>query len=294
MTAMDCDVCNNLLLDVIYGDLDEARTAAVHRHVETCADCRAVHARLKRGHALASRYEPAEAPSPDDTLFAAVRASIERASAPLAPQPEVSPPADAVPGFESHPMRVPRWFRRAGEFAMRREVAMAAVFLLMVGVGLRFYQVQPLRRSVEAEGGAAPEVIPATEVPSAESPTPAAILAATPTSLSRARRRTEPEVHAPWEVALAEAEDLRARQASDQAIEAYVRAMQLAPDDETKHRVAIRYCPYVVGLRGPLGAPEPCNHTGSVPSARRSSGAHPTEDGPPPADDPGVVPGSGR
>lgn len=174
--AMDCDVCNNLLLDLLYGELDEVRAAAVRRHLEGCAACRAGHERLSRGHALAQKYVPIEAPAPSEALLTALRASIERASVP--PVEANHSPVVALATVEQHPLRIPRWLRQAGEVAMRRQVAMAAVFLLMVGVGLRFYQYQPPPRTPDADVSPAPEVIPAQEVRGEAPPSPATPAAA--------------------------------------------------------------------------------------------------------------------
>jgi hypothetical protein len=58
--------------------------------------------------------------------------------------------------------RVSRWFERVGELAMRRQVAMAAVFLIMIGVGLIFYQSHP--RPTDAQDDRTPDVVPAVEI----------------------------------------------------------------------------------------------------------------------------------
>ena len=62
-----------------------------------------------------------------------------------APMPDASEDdrASNVVPINARDGRLSRWFERVGELAMRRQVAMAAVFLLMIGVGLIFYQSHP-------------------------------------------------------------------------------------------------------------------------------------------------------
>jgi len=37
---MTCNLCRELLTDYIHGELDPARDAAVHGHIQSCVDCR--------------------------------------------------------------------------------------------------------------------------------------------------------------------------------------------------------------------------------------------------------------
>ena len=72
------------------------------------------------------------------------------------------PRASNVVPMNARDGRLSRWFERVGELAMRRQVAMAAVFLLMIGVGLIFYQSHP--RPTDAQDDRVPDVVPAVEV----------------------------------------------------------------------------------------------------------------------------------
>ncbi len=90
---MDCETCNDLLMDLLYDELDEVRAAAARKHLDGCASCRGAWQRLSQGRALASTLAPVTAPLPSATLLAAVesaaRLNAERASdVPAAPKGE--------------------------------------------------------------------------------------------------------------------------------------------------------------------------------------------------------------
>ncbi len=166
---MDCQTCNDLLLDLAYDALDEVRAAAVRKHIDGCDECRAAFARLSRGRALARRLPRDEAPAVSSVLRSAIEAQAARfaeatAGAPTGAAPDSieSPPRSNVIGPGGRDKRFSRWFERVGELAMRRQVAMAAVFLLMIGVGLLFYQSHP--RPTDAQDDRVPDVVPAAEV----------------------------------------------------------------------------------------------------------------------------------
>jgi Putative zinc-finger len=163
---MDCEACNNLILDHLYGELDEVRSAAVRKHLDGCADCKAAFERLAGGRRVGRLLNPVEAPLPNAALHEAILAAaisnarpraegVSEAIVPVIPIGSVS--------------RIPRWMSRVGEMAMRRQVAMAAVFLLMVGFGLGYHQFQSPTRPVQLSDEPSAEVIPATELPSAAS-----------------------------------------------------------------------------------------------------------------------------
>lgn len=167
--GMDCQTCNDLLLDLAYGELDEVRAAAARKHLDACAECRDAFGRISRGRALARRLAPAEPPAISMTLRAAMEAQAARfaeasASASGAPVPDANEDerASNVVPIAARDGRLSRWFERVGELAMRRQVAMAAVFLLMIGVGLIFYQSHP--RPTDAQDDRVPDVVPAVEV----------------------------------------------------------------------------------------------------------------------------------
>jgi tetratricopeptide (TPR) repeat protein len=164
---MDCEACNNLLLDFLYEDLDEVRAAAVRRHKDGCATCASSFERLAGGRRLARSLEPVEAPAPAASLLEAIQKAAAEAREREASRAGTSEsPASVAPviPIEQAPRRVPAWLYRVGEVAMRRQVAMAAVFLLMIGFGLRYYQYQSPTRPTENSDEPAGDVIPATEL----------------------------------------------------------------------------------------------------------------------------------
>lgn len=109
---MDCEKFDPLLLDELYGELDELTSAAVRRHVAGCARCAGALDDLKatrRAVALPVMELPAGL---EERILAAAREAK-----PVAPVRS----------------RLSRVISIAGTWAMRPQTAMAAVFLLMIG-----------------------------------------------------------------------------------------------------------------------------------------------------------------
>lgn len=119
---MDCEKYDKIAMDLLYDELDELSAAAARRHLDQCARCRDIHARL--------------------------RATRDVGSLPLVALPE---------GFEQRvlaaeaavrqelPLR--QRFGRAvsilAGYAMRPQLAMAALLLLMIGSSLIFLRARP-------------------------------------------------------------------------------------------------------------------------------------------------------
>ncbi|HSQ63399.1 MAG TPA: zf-HC2 domain-containing protein [Polyangiaceae bacterium] len=114
---MDCEKFESLLIDELYGELDEVTSAAVRRHAAGCARCGALLSGLRATRKVAAL--PAEDPSADleDRILSAVRE-----------QQKVVPLR----------MKVAAMVSRAGAWAMRPQTAMAAVFLLVIGTSFVF------------------------------------------------------------------------------------------------------------------------------------------------------------
>jgi hypothetical protein len=110
---MDCEKFEVTLIDELYDELDELTSAASRRHVEGCARCAALFGGLEATRRLAVL-----------PLVAAPKGLEERI---LAAEKE----ARKVVPMER---RLPRALSWAGSWAMRPQVAMAALFLLLVGV----------------------------------------------------------------------------------------------------------------------------------------------------------------
>jgi len=186
MNAMDCETCNDLLMDLLYDELDAARAAEARAHVEGCAACGVAWARVSNGRRLASTLAPVTAALPSATLLAAVEAAakqnaaLDRPSAPVSVEARGAGGDDGVAPvvpLDHAPRRLPTWLHRLGDLAMRRQVAMAAVVLLSVGVVWKFVPSHTPSSIGTTVEGDAPEVIPATELPSetvTAAPAPAA------------------------------------------------------------------------------------------------------------------------
>lgn len=109
---MDCEKFEPLLIDELYGELDELTSAAVKRHVAGCTHCSAI---LQGMTDTRRAVDLPDVPLPaglEDRIFAATREAQK-----------VSP----LRG------RASRALSMAGNWAMRPQTAMAAVFLLMIG-----------------------------------------------------------------------------------------------------------------------------------------------------------------
>ncbi|HEX5101735.1 MAG TPA: zf-HC2 domain-containing protein, partial [Polyangiaceae bacterium] len=119
---MDCERFDRIVLDYLYDELDELTAAAAKRHVEQCARCRGI--------------------------VAGLRATREVGALPLVDPPE---------GLELRILEAERQVRerlpmkqRAGRavsvlagYAMRPQLAMAALLLLAIGSGLVFFRQRP-------------------------------------------------------------------------------------------------------------------------------------------------------
>jgi hypothetical protein len=159
---VDCEKFDRIVLDLLYDELDELTTAAARRHTEHCSRCRGIASGLR-----ATRHVGAlplvEAPSGlSERIFEAERRA--RASLPVR-------------------ARFGRGISVLAGYAMRPQLAMAALLLLMIGSSLLFLRVRPgARESVRVTERGVPEteseavaLVPAPEQARAgESKAPAA------------------------------------------------------------------------------------------------------------------------
>lgn len=109
---MDCEKYEPLLLDELYGELDEVTSAAVKRHVSGCARCASILDGMKSTRRLAVLPMVELPEGLEDRILASVKE------------------AQKVVPIQSRASRALSW---AGTWAMRPQTAMAAVFLLMIG-----------------------------------------------------------------------------------------------------------------------------------------------------------------
>lgn len=147
---MDCETFENLIIDELYGELDELTSAASKRHVAGCVRCASLIGGLRATRRLAvlPSIEP-----PVDLESKIMAAALE---------------AQKVVPFRT---RLSRAVSRAGSWAMRPQNTMAASFLLMIGVSLVLLRTRTMSSSPSA-----------SQVSVTESGTPAAASAA-PTTI---------------------------------------------------------------------------------------------------------------
>jgi hypothetical protein len=204
---MDCDKFDNVLMDLLYDELDELTRASAQRHADQCQRCRDV--------------------------LAGFRATRETSRVPLTELPD---------GFEHRVLEAERaatrelpWRARLGRaftiasgYAMRPQLAMAALLLLVVGASLTVLRPKPgSHGSVQITEHGAPEserelVVPIEEregqPSSAEAPEPKQAKAAATTASPPARaEQSDEEADPDQDRARAEAED----RAYAAAMEAY-------------------------------------------------------------------------
>jgi hypothetical protein len=119
---MDCEKFDEHVIDALYGELDELTAAALRRHVESCSRCAAIFANLKSARDVSTL--PLEEPPADleERILTAERA-VQR-SAP----------------WHKKLMRAAAW---AGSHAMRPQLAMAALFMFVIGSSLLLLRAKP-------------------------------------------------------------------------------------------------------------------------------------------------------
>jgi hypothetical protein len=153
---VDCEKFESLLIDELYGELDEVTSAAVRRHAAGCARCGALLSGLRATRKVAAL--PVEEPSSDleDRILSAVRE-----------QQKVLP-------FRA---RFATALSRAGAWAMRPQTAMAAVFLVVIGTS--FVLVESRKQQTLSAGAYAQQRFDSEGAPvQAGAPSPMATAAA--------------------------------------------------------------------------------------------------------------------
>lgn len=119
---MDCEKFDEHVIDALYGELDELTAAAMNRHADGCARCAGVLSGLKSAREAA--IMPLDEPSAElETRIL----EAEKAAQRRAPWPRKL-------------MRAAAW---AGSHAMRPQLAMAALFMLVVGSSMLLLRARP-------------------------------------------------------------------------------------------------------------------------------------------------------
>jgi len=163
---MDCEKFDRHVMDALYDELDELTHAAMKRHMESCARCASTLAGLRATREAA--VLPLEVPSDDleDRILAAVEVAQRRTP------------------WRRKALRALAW---AGSHAMRPQLAMAALFVLVIGSSLLLLRARP------GTVGVAPVRVTERGVPAPEQPepTPAATAPATPPAALAAAEPSE-------------------------------------------------------------------------------------------------------
>lgn len=147
---MDCEKFEATLIDELYDELDELTSAASKRHVEGCARCTALFGGLQATRRLAVLPLVAPPKGLEERILAAEKE------------------ARKVVPMEGRLSRALSW---AGNWAMRPQVAMAALFLLLVGVTSSVFfgrKGDSLSASPSAEGSSTPAPAPIGPTPPEE------------------------------------------------------------------------------------------------------------------------------
>lgn len=119
---MDCEKFDHHVMDALYGELDELTYEALKRHVEGCARCASVWSSLKSTRSATTL--PLDEPSEglEERILSAEK-TVHR----HAPWPRKI-------------MRAAAW---AGSHAMRPQLAMAALFMFVIGSSLLLLRARP-------------------------------------------------------------------------------------------------------------------------------------------------------
>jgi len=119
---VDCEKFDRIVLDLLYDELDELTTAATRRHMEHCARCRAI------GSGLRATREVGALPlvEPPEGLELRILQAEEQAT-------------QLLPIGK----RLGRGLSLLAGYAMRPQVSMAALLMLMIGSSLFFLRAQP-------------------------------------------------------------------------------------------------------------------------------------------------------
>ncbi|MES1187871.1 MAG: hypothetical protein ABUL60_28895 [Myxococcales bacterium] len=119
---MDCEKFDRIVLDLMYGELDELTEAAAKRHIEHCSRCKGVSSGLR-----ATREVGALAlVDPPDSLELGILEAERRLNAKLPLKKKLGRAVSIL-----------------AVYAMRPQLAMAALLLLMIGSSLFFLRGRP-------------------------------------------------------------------------------------------------------------------------------------------------------
>lgn len=142
---MDCEKFDQHVMDALYDELDELTYAAMKRHMESCARCASAFNGLRATRDVG--IIPLEEPSEDLEARILEAVAVAQKKAP----------------WRRKALRALAW---AGSHAMRPQLAMAALFVLVIGSSVLLLRVRP------GTVGVAPVRVTERGVPAPPSPEP--------------------------------------------------------------------------------------------------------------------------
>jgi hypothetical protein len=172
---MDCEKFDQHVIDELYDELDELTHAALKRHVEGCSRCAGILSGLRATHEVG--VLPLQEPSED--LEARILDAVTTAQR-KAPWPR----------------KLLRGLAWAGSHAMRPQLAMAALFFLVIGSSLLLLRAKPgtvgAPVRVTENGAPTPDQSDFAAAPAVAAPSPAAAASAgLPAGVGRADQPAE-------------------------------------------------------------------------------------------------------
>jgi hypothetical protein len=186
---MDCEKFDQHVMDALYDELDELTHAAMKRHMESCSRCASAFAGLRATRDVG--ILPLEEPSEDLEARILDAVAVAQKKTP----------------WRRKALRALAW---AGSHAMRPQLAMAALFVLVIGSSLLLLRAKPGTVGV-APVRVTERGVPAPEQPESPSPQPVATeppqtvaLATAAPAAAPAEPAAEAKAEAPKEKAAAE------------------------------------------------------------------------------------------
>jgi hypothetical protein len=151
VSTLECDACDALLIDLVERELDDDRSAEVRSHAAGCESCGRALARLEGGRRAARELVRAEPPRLDAVLAAArQKAADARATRAAAESAPPTPPRTTNDHADEPSSFVDIALRWLGGWAIRPQVAMAALLVLMIGIGV--YNLPHFRSGGRSDG----------------------------------------------------------------------------------------------------------------------------------------------
>jgi hypothetical protein len=163
---MDCEIFDKLVIDRVFAELDDLTSGAVQRHVAHCSRCRSIESGLRATREVAAFAAPELPPGLVENIVALERSTRTR----LPLQQRVGRTVSVLSGY-----------------AMRPQLTMGALLLLMIGLSLFLLRTRPGDRELVhvTERG-----VPEGEVEVPTNATPRVALAPTSATVGQQAKET--------------------------------------------------------------------------------------------------------